>query len=88
MKVPLQKYWEVQKKYLAPFKGKLVLLAILLISGTALQIFTPLVIENYIDLATQDTECGKYFSNAHIISINLYCPNAYSAIYSARVCLR
>jgi ATP-binding cassette subfamily B protein len=55
MKVPLQKYWEVQKKYLAPFKGKLVLLAILLISGTALQIFTPLVIESYIDLATQET---------------------------------
>ena len=55
MKVPLQKYWEVQKKYLAPFKGKLVLLAILLVSGTALQIFTPLVIESYIDLATQET---------------------------------
>ena len=55
MKVPLQKYWEVQRKYLAPFKGKLTLLAILLISGTALQIFTPLVIESYIDLATQDT---------------------------------
>ena len=31
------------------------LLAILLISGTALQIFTPLVIESYIDLATQET---------------------------------
>ncbi|MFW9852522.1 MAG: ABC transporter ATP-binding protein [Candidatus Thorarchaeota archaeon] len=53
MKVPLQKYWEIQKKYLAPFKVQLVLLTTLLISGTALQIFTPLIIERYIDLATQ-----------------------------------
>lgn len=53
MKVPLQKYWEIQKRYLAPFKIQLVLLAVLLISGTALQIFTPLIIERYIDLATQ-----------------------------------
>jgi len=53
MRVPLQKYWEIQKRYLAPFKVQLVLLAILLISGTALQIFTPLIIERYIDLAIQ-----------------------------------
>ncbi|MHA2357483.1 MAG: ABC transporter ATP-binding protein [Candidatus Heimdallarchaeaceae archaeon] len=52
MKVPLQKYWDIQKKYLTPFKKQLVLLAILLVSGTVLQIFTPLIIENYINLAT------------------------------------
>jgi ATP-binding cassette subfamily B protein len=69
MKVPLQKYWEVQKKYLAPFKGKLVLLAILLISGTALQIFTPLVIESYIDLATQETVNQSLSSFLNIIGI-------------------
>ena len=53
MKIPLQKYWDVQKKYLAPFKKRVLLLAILLFSGIALQIFTPLIIERYIDLATR-----------------------------------
>ena len=53
MKVPLQKYWDVQKKYLAPFKKRVILLAILLASGTVLLIVTPLIIENYINLAIQ-----------------------------------
>ena len=52
MKVPLQKYWEIQKRYLAPFKRRLVVLALLLISGIILQIVTPLIIERYINLAT------------------------------------
>ena len=53
MKVPLQKYWDVQKKYLTPFKRRVVLLAFLLASGTVLLIVTPLIIENYINLAIQ-----------------------------------
>ena len=53
MKIPLQKYWEIQKKYLAPFKTRLLVLAILLVSGIILQIVTPLIIERYINLATQ-----------------------------------
>ena len=52
MKVPLQKYWEIQKRYLAPFKRRLVVLAFLLVSGIILQIVTPLIIERYINLAT------------------------------------
>ncbi|MHA1197873.1 MAG: ABC transporter ATP-binding protein [Candidatus Heimdallarchaeaceae archaeon] len=52
MKVPLQKYWDVQKKYLAPFKAKVFLLALLLGSGTLLLIFSPLLIERFIFLAT------------------------------------
>ena len=53
MKIPLQKYWEIQKKYLAPFKKRLGVLAILLVGGIILQIVTPLIIERYINLATQ-----------------------------------
>ncbi len=53
MKIPLQKYWEVQKKYLAPFKRRVLLLAFLLSSGTVLLIFSPLIIERFIDLATR-----------------------------------
>ena len=55
MKVPLQKYWEVQKKYLAPFKRRVLFLALLLGSGTALLIVSPLVIEGFINLATRGT---------------------------------
>lgn len=55
MKVPLQKYWEVQKKYLAPFKKRVLFLALLLGSGTALLIVSPLVIEGFINLATRGT---------------------------------
>ncbi|NPD87997.1 MAG: ABC transporter ATP-binding protein [Asgard group archaeon] len=55
MKVPLQKYWDVQKKYLAPFKKRVILLAFLLASGTVLLVVTPLIIENYINLAIQDS---------------------------------
>ncbi|MCG3225723.1 MAG: ABC transporter ATP-binding protein [Candidatus Heimdallarchaeota archaeon] len=55
MKVPLQKYWNVQKKYLAPFKKRVILLAFLLASGTVLLVVTPLIIENYINLAIQDS---------------------------------
>ena len=55
MKVPLQRYWEVQKKYLAPFKKRVILLAFLLVSGTVLLVVTPLIIENYINLAVQDS---------------------------------
>ena len=53
MKIPLQKYWEVQKKYLAPFKKRLGFLAVLLVGGIILQIITPLIVERYINLATQ-----------------------------------
>lgn len=52
MKIPLQKYWDVQKKYLAPFKTKVLLLALLLGSGTLLLIFSPLIVERFIFLAT------------------------------------
>jgi len=52
MKVPLQKYWDVQKKYLAPFKYKVLLLGLLLGSGTVLLIISPLAIERFIFLAT------------------------------------
>ncbi len=53
MKVPLQKYWDIQKKYLTPFKKRVVLLGVLLLSGTALQVLTPLIIESYINSAIQ-----------------------------------
>ncbi len=52
MKIPLQKYWDVQKKYLAPFKKRVLLLALLLGSGTVLLILSPLLIERFIFLAT------------------------------------
>ena len=52
MKIPLQKYWDVQKKYLAPFKFKVLLLGVLLGSGTILLIISPLVVERFIFLAT------------------------------------
>jgi len=52
MKVPLQKYWDVQKKYLAPFKFRVLLLGLLLGSGTVLLIVSPLVVERFIFLAT------------------------------------
>jgi len=55
MKVPLQRYWEVQKKYLAPFKKRVILLSFLLASGIVLLIVTPLIIENYINLAVQSS---------------------------------
>ena len=53
MKVPLKKYWEVQKKYLTPFKKRVVILGTLLLGGTLLQILIPLIIENYINSAKQ-----------------------------------
>ena len=52
MKIPLQKYWDVQKKYLAPFKFRVLLLGVLLGSGTILLIISPLVVERFIFLAT------------------------------------
>ncbi|MHA1408377.1 MAG: ABC transporter ATP-binding protein [Candidatus Heimdallarchaeaceae archaeon] len=51
MNVPLRKYWEIQKQYLLPFKKMVIILAVVLVSGTGLQIFTPFIIERYIDLA-------------------------------------
>jgi ABC-type multidrug transport system fused ATPase/permease subunit len=59
MKVPLQKYWEIQKKYLAPFKKRVILLAFLLTGGTVLLIITPLIIENYINLAVQGSSLDE-----------------------------
>ncbi len=75
MKVPLQKYWDVQKKYLAPFKKRVLLLALLLASGTSLLIFSPLVIESFINLATRGVplqDVGFYWEGMQIplVSIN------------------
>ncbi len=74
MKVPLQKYWEIQKKYLAPFKKRLLVLAILLVSGIILQIITPLIIERYINLATQGVllqNLNEFFKTISLPLVNL-----------------
>ncbi len=76
MKIPLQKYWDVQKKYLAPFKAKVLLLALLLGSGTLLLIFSPLIVERFIFLATnghplQDPNSNLYWSTNQFSFLNI-----------------
>ncbi len=49
MKIPFQKYWNLQKTYLKPHLGKILLLAVLLALSIMLQLVNPQVIRYYID---------------------------------------
>ncbi|MHA1686489.1 MAG: ABC transporter ATP-binding protein [Candidatus Heimdallarchaeaceae archaeon] len=74
MNVPLRKYWEIQKQYLLPFKKMVIFLAIVLVSGTGLQIFTPFIIERYIDLAISGSSIqniNNFLSKIGLPSLNM-----------------
>jgi len=74
LNVPLRKYWEIQKQYLLPFKKMVIFLAIVLVSGTGLQIFTPFIIERYIDLAISGSSIqniNNFLSKIGLPSLNM-----------------
>ncbi|MBX3016225.1 MAG: ABC transporter ATP-binding protein, partial [Caldilineaceae bacterium] len=51
MNMPLQAYWRLLARYLRPQRGKVLLLALLLFSGIAIQLVNPQIIRYFIDTA-------------------------------------
>ena len=51
MKIPLKRYWDLLNNYLKPQRFKVVLLAMLLLSGIGLQLLNPQIMRNFIDTA-------------------------------------
>lgn len=54
MGVPFQKYYTLLKDYLAPFKGQVIILTVLMLSQTAIMIVNPQIIRYYIDVVTSE----------------------------------
>ena len=49
MHIPLSRYWSVLAVYLKPQRGKVLLLALLLLTGMGLQLYSPRIIRDFID---------------------------------------
>lgn len=58
MNLPLRQYWKLLATYLAPQKGRVTLLAVLLFAHIGVQLFNPQVIRFFIDAATGGAAAG------------------------------
>ncbi|UJG44203.1 MAG: ABC transporter ATP-binding protein/permease [Candidatus Heimdallarchaeum endolithica] len=68
--IQMSDYWNLQKKYLQPHFIKVILLGLLLLSMTIIQVFSPFLIQWYIDLATENI--GRILFSSTKKTLNFY----------------
>ena len=54
--IPVRAYWRLLKKYLRPLRARVVLLAVLLLTGIAFQVINPQLIRSFIDGAQEGAD--------------------------------
>ncbi|HYN87007.1 MAG TPA: ABC transporter ATP-binding protein [Ardenticatenaceae bacterium] len=59
MNLPVAQYWRLLLKYLKPQRGRVALLALLLLSGIGLQLLNPQILRAFIDEARAGVETGS-----------------------------
>lgn len=64
MNIPLRRYWDLLAEHIKPQKGRFALLAILLFSSIALQIFNPQIMRQFIDAATTGADINLLMTAA------------------------
>lgn len=60
MEIPFGNYWRLQKKYMLPFKKKIIALGTLIVVNILLQVIGPQIIGDYIDTVTTSTSGSLY----------------------------
>jgi len=66
MKIPLKQYWALFSTYLRPHRGRVLLLAVLIFGGIALQLVNPQLLRFFIDTARARGSMNSLFAAAAI----------------------
>ena len=64
--IPVRAYWRLLRKYLRPLRARVVLLAVLLLTGIAFQVINPQLIRSFIDGAQAGADLSTLLSYAAI----------------------
>lgn len=70
MKIPIREYIKLLSKYLKPYRGKVLLLMLLLAGSVGLQLVNPQIVRYFID-AAQNGAAGKYLITAALAFIGI-----------------
>lgn len=70
MKLPIRQYFDLLSKYLRPQSSKVLLLALVLFSGIALQLVSPQIVRRFID-AVQAGTTGKVLLNTAVLFLTV-----------------
>ncbi|MHA1928091.1 MAG: ABC transporter transmembrane domain-containing protein, partial [Candidatus Thorarchaeota archaeon] len=68
MEIPLGSYWRLQKKYMLPFRKKIIALGALILVNILLQVIGPQIIGDYIDTVTTPSS-GNLYTEVAILYI-------------------
>ena len=68
MELPFGNYWRLQKKYMMPFKKKILALGFFIVVNILLQVIAPQIIRDYIDTVSNPTS-GDTFTYVAILYI-------------------
>ncbi len=66
MAIPFRRYWTLQKKYMLPYRRKIIGLALLMVCDVALRVVNPQIVRFYIDIVTTSTGGTLYIEAAFL----------------------